>query len=139
MKSYRSLGEIPDILWDNVPRDIEQELRERLEHVENCVNRSMPNDVVDRCRDAISLIISTLAEVPGYDLARALNEFKKHPNGKDRYVVQDAANLVRLFHSRGKPNFNFKFKYNIESLSDEDAQLSLRCLGRILKDVNWVR
>lgn len=135
LKSYRSLGEIPEINWKAVPDQIRRQFEERLEHVEVSINRETPNSVIDRCRDAIGLIIGTLVQSPTKDLNDAIEHYSKSSVGKHKKLVQHAAHTIRILHSRGKPNVEHKFR--TPPLLEEDAQLAVRCFGTILKEVDW--
>lgn len=135
LKSFRSLGETPDLIRTEIPPETIAQLEERLEHVENSVNRETPINVVDRCRDAASLVMSRLAECPQKDLAKALNEFKKQPIGEKKFLVHNMVDTLCKLHARGKPNEEHNF--GTLPLREEDAQLAVRALGLILREVGW--
>lgn len=135
LKSYRSLGEIPDLNWEAVPNQIKRQLVERIEHVEMSINRETPNNVIDRCRDAVGLIIGFLAESPSKDFFDAVERYSRSEIGKQKKLLQHAAHTIRILHSRGKPNVEHKFQ--TPPLVEEDAQLAVRCFGTILKELGW--
>lgn len=135
LKSYRSLGEIPDLNLEAVPNQIKRQLVERLEHVEMSINRETPNNVIDRCRDAVGLIVGFLAESPSKDFNDAVECYSRSEVGKYKKLLQHAAHTIRILHSRGKPNVEHKLQ--TPPLVEEDAQLAVRCFGTILKELGW--
>ncbi|WP_110131257.1 hypothetical protein [Coraliomargarita sinensis] len=135
LKSYRSLGEIPEMKWEEVPTEIKRQVEERIEDVEVSINREGPKNVIDRCRDAVGLIIGHLIQSPGKDLNDAIDAYSRHESGKHKKLVQHASHTIRILHSRGKPNVEHKLQ--TPPLVEEDAQLAVRCFGTILKEVGW--
>jgi hypothetical protein len=133
LKSYRSFGEIPELNPTIIPPDVLHVLSEDLERVERSANRMSPDDVVDRCRNALSIIYGALAGDRTKDLDKAiqayLSKFKKHD------FMSNAGYMVNRLHSRGKACE--QHSKELRPLSEEDAQLALRCLGFVLIESGW--
>lgn len=134
LKSYRSLGEVPDLIEGNIPEELFNTLPEHLEKVERCVNRLSAAEVVDSCRDVLSLIFGQLVDDPKKDLANALDAYEKG-EGKEKRLIAHAGRLVQRLHSHRKPSAIER--HGLRPLSEEDAQLSVRCLGLVLKESGW--
>lgn len=134
LKSYRSLGEIPELNKVKIPDRLLCRLKEYLEKVEGTINRLAAPEVVDSCRDAIGFIIGELIEQPQKDLALALDIYEKG-DGREKKMIINAARIVQRLHSRRKPNA--KVKHQTRPLSEDDGQLAVRCLGFILKELRW--
>ncbi|MGJ8649492.1 MAG: hypothetical protein ACSHX4_03965 [Opitutaceae bacterium] len=137
LKSYRSFGELPELIEEEIPVVIRKSLYERIEHVESSIHNQTPHNIADRCRDALALIFSHIAECPTADLDEALKKYEKHPLGTQKHLIQHASHVVRMLHSRGKPNAGTKWQ--TRPLDEAEGQLAVRSLGLVLKDLNWAQ
>jgi hypothetical protein len=136
LKSYRSLGDLPELITSRVPEEIRAKLNEVLEHVANSNNRAGALDVVDRSRAALSLILGHLAGDRGLDLGATINKIQAEKQNS-RPLLCHAASIVARLHSRGKPNE--EFNHGTRPVSEEDAQLAIGCLGLVLKEIGWAK
>lgn len=114
LKSYRSLGEVPPLKVDAIPDEIRTALVEALEAVENSANRQGPSDVVDRCRNALSIIFGTLVKDRTLDLQPAIDKLPK--NGSREQMKAIAGRIVARLHSRGKANEDYKYQMGLGGL-----------------------
>lgn len=135
LKSYRSLGELPELDFEQIPQKLHKALTGRLEHVENAIHRATPNDIVDRCRDVLSLVFGELCGFSEKDLGPAIKAFSELSKDQPKHLLLDASDLVRRLHSRGKPNVQERFQ--TRALEEEDGQLAVRCLGLALREIGW--
>lgn len=135
LKSYRSLGDLPELDQDCVPQELKTTLVEVLEKVANSNHRSGAVDVVDRCRDALSVVFGHLSGNRGDDLGHAIKKVQSLKGSPQ--LACYAANVVARLHSRGKPNE--EFTHGTRPVSEEDAQLAVGCLGLVLKEVGWAK
>jgi len=135
LKSYRSLGELPELDFDHIPKPLHKRLTERVEHVENAIHRATPNDIVDRCRDVLSLVFGELCGAPEKDLGAAIRAYSELPEGLNKHLLLGGSDMVRRLHARGKPNEEKRFKSR--PLEEEDGQLAVRCLGLALREIGW--
>tara|TARA_R110000744_G_scaffold299518_8_gene408909 strand:+ start:1427 stop:2305 length:879 start_codon:yes stop_codon:yes gene_type:complete len=135
LKSHRSLGELPNIVKSNVPEDVHSSLVNALEKLESSVNRLGPTDVVDRCRDVLSIVFGTLSNDRTKDLGVSINNYVKAlPKNQDNMVAW-AARIVNRLHPRGKPNE--QFKQGFREPSEQDAQLAVKCVWIVLIELGW--
>jgi hypothetical protein len=137
LKSFRSFGAIPRMIENNIPGDIKFALLAALEKVENSSNRLGPTDVVDRCRDALSIVFGQLSGNLKADLGKAIAAFENRNGKREESLVSWSGRIVNRLHSRGKPNEqNAK---GLRDLTEEDAQLALRCLWLVLVEQGWAQ
>lgn len=140
LKAKNSLLTIPELIENRIPLQAIHSLKGVLEKVENAANRLGPIDTIDRCRDALSIIFSTLANDPTLDLGKGIShEIKKNkernPKSDGNNLVTINADIVRRLHARGKPNE--QERYNTRQLTDQDAELALRSLWFVLVELGW--
>jgi hypothetical protein len=137
LKSFRSFGAIPRIIENNIPPDIKMVLLTALEKVENSSNRLGPTDVVDRCRDALSIVFGQQSGNLKVDLGKAIAAFENRNGKREESLVSWSGRIVNRLHPRGKPNEqNAK---GLRDISEEDAQLALRCLWLVLVELGWAQ
>jgi hypothetical protein len=89
-----------------------------------------------------SIVLGTLASDLTLDLGKGTSkkiEFNKqvNPKGNGQDLITHNAEIVRRLHSRGKPNE--QNKHNTRTITDEDAQLALKCLWFVLVELGWAR
>jgi hypothetical protein len=135
LKAYRFFGAVPTLLDNNIPEECIQSLHAALEKVANSSHRLGPTDVVDRCRDALSIVFGTLVSDRNIDLSASVNKYVKQKNKSQDNLISWSGKMVARLHSRGKPNEVHKNK--LRELSEEDAQLALRCLWLVLVELHW--
>mgnify|MGYP000029128930 CR=1 FL=1 len=137
LKSYRSLGVLPDIEHEKVPLDIRGPLLESIEGIENSVDRLGPIDVVDRCRATLSIIFGSLCGSLEKDLAKAISAYmNREMKGQDNLSTW-AAKIVGRLHSRGKPNE--QFRYSSGPTTEMEAQLAVNCVAAVLSGTGWTK
>jgi hypothetical protein len=137
LKSFRSFGAIPLMIESEIPTEIKNALLVALEKVENSSNRLGPTDVVDRCRDALSVVFGHLGGDFTKDLSNAIKAYENKNGKREEDLVSWSGRIVARLHSRGKPNE--QQAKNLRDLSEEDAQLALRCLWLVLVEQGWAQ
>ena len=134
LRAHHSLGDIPEINVANVPSAARKPITEALEKVEASMNRLSPLEVVDRCRDALSIVFGALAGDMTKDLSSAISAYVA-ANGSKEDLRSWAGRIVARLHSRGKPNE--QAAKSIRPPSDDDAQLAVKCLRMVLVEFGW--
>src|SRR5690606_12884721 len=139
LKSLRSLGVVPDIDVAFYSPLAQAKLQEALERVELAANRLSPVDMVDRCRDALSIVFGDLAGNLTLDLGNAIKKYIEknktaEPKRDGQDLISKTADIVRVLHARGKPNESHK--HQTRNLDEEDANLALNCLWFVLTEFN---
>lgn len=134
LKAQRSFGSIPDLDQGRVPEEIRTTLAEALQKVNDSAHRLGAEAVIDRCRDALSVVFGHACGDRGSDLMRGID--KSRTDQRDR-VQHWAGRIVARLHSRAKPNE--QEKRDIPPVTEDDAQLALSCLGLVLREQGWAR
>lgn len=135
LKALYSLGDLPELIEDALPDPVRTALIEAWDKLDGTVNRLAPLEVIDRCRDFLSIVFGHLSGDTTRDLSVALNSYLLTKKGEDMHA--SAGRIVARLHSRGKPNEQ-KSK-GVRAPTEADAQLALRSVGLILLDLDWAR
>ncbi len=135
LKSHRSLGELPNLVSGVVPEDIYPQLLNAIEKLESSVNRLGPTDVVDRCRDVLSIVFGSLCNDRSKDLGKSISSFvNSELKGQDNMIAW-SARIVNRLHPRGKPNE--QYKQGFREPSEQDAQLAVKSVWLVLVELGW--
>ncbi len=135
LKSHRSLGELPHLVSGKVPKDVHSSLINALEKLESSVNRLGPTDVVDRCRDVLSIVFGSLCDDRTKDLGKAISSYVNSEfKGQDNMIAW-SARIVNRLHPRGKPNE--QYKQGFREPSEQDAQLAVKSVWLVLIELGW--
>lgn len=139
LKALSAYGILPDVAQERVPDGHRDRVRRAVDRVLDAAFRESPISIIDHCRNAAQVVLSCWMVQAGADegiLAKDLDVVCKAMEQKfNKNAARDAANIVRLLHSRGKAN-----KQETESLRlavEEDAELSVHALGFLLREVGW--
>ena len=142
IKALSSFGTMPELITNQLPTLVKAKLIKAVENVEAVANRLGSVETVDACRSALSLVFGALADDLTLDLGAGISkriksnqERNKKGNGQD--LVTHSAEIVRRLHSRSKPNEEARL--NTRSVSDEDANLALKCLWFVLVELGWAK
>lgn len=139
LKAIRSLGVVPEVDFNKYSAPARKELKRALEQVEVSANKLSPKDTVDRCRDALSIVFGDLADNLTLDLGQGINKYLERNKVKDpkrdgQDLISKNADIVRVLHSRGKPNESHK--HSTRLIDEEDANLALNCLRFVLTELD---
>jgi len=139
LKALSAYGILPEVAQEKVSDDHRQRVLRAVDRVLNAAFRESPISIIDHCRNAAQVVLSCWMVQAGAGegiMAKDLDEVCKAVEQKfKKMAARDAANIVRLLHSRGKAN-----KQETESLRlavEEDAELSIQALGFLLREVGW--
>lgn len=138
LKARSGLGAIPDIDEKKIPELHRIHVLDSLNNLADEIYRASPVSVIDRARDAVTVMLSCFAQSEGIADARkdlgklitALGHAKPI-----RQVVIDAANIIRIFHARGKSSE--QATRAIRPIREQDAELAVQCVGTVLCDLGW--
>jgi len=126
IKSIRSFGMLPRMIDSEI---MSKSISDALSTVEDDIHIASPESIVDRCRDAASAILGQYLNEPTEDLGPLVRTL----GNKKKRIAHSAAKMINDFHPRVKPNE--KIKHGIRPLSEEDAALSVSCLGAVLVEL----
>ena len=99
LKAQRSFGTLPDLMLDRVPEEIRVALTQALEKVEESAHRLGAEAVIDRCRDAASIIFGQLCGNRGLDLSSAIKKSEQVQPEPAELTVW-AGQLIARLHAR---------------------------------------
>lgn len=137
LKALYSLGDLPELAAKRASRSATRLFREAWEHLNDSIHRGSPSAIVDRCRDVLSVVFGEKVGALEKDLGHSINEFVKVSGKGSESLVSYAGRIVARLHSRGKPNE--QHAKSLRPLSDEDAQLAVRCVGLVLVETGWAK
>lgn len=114
-----------------------------IERVLHAAYRELPTSVVDQCRNAAVVVISSWmqkhlnAESPlDYDLGKWIKAIEKTFEKEGGMVALCAAlQVIARLHPRGKDNE--AKKHNLRQVEEEDAEFALQALGFVIREVKW--
>jgi hypothetical protein len=143
LKAMSAYGVLPPLDEAKVPLAFRGIVKESFERVLDSAFRESPSSVVEHCRDALQVFVSRWLLSQGHDegvkreeLAPIAKLVEKQP-----YELACVANLARvvarLHGGRGKTNE--REDKGTRELTDEDAELAVRAVGFVLRDLDWVR
>ncbi|MFL9989031.1 hypothetical protein [Paraburkholderia sediminicola] len=141
LRARTSLGLLPELAVDAVPRHGFTALVAALDKVADSAYRHGAESVIDRCRDgatvALGLWLDDKEPDKGWrsvDLGRLVKRIRS--DGKEALaVLGDAANSIARLHARGKPNVEHQF--GGRALVDSDADCAIAMLGVITRELGW--
>lgn len=91
---------------------------------------SPPASVIDRCRDALTVILSIELNVTGKDLGQLIKKFDAAAQTKT--VVASLAHTVGRLHARAKPA-----ETKFPPVSDRQAELAVGAVSEVLVSLGW--
>jgi len=142
LKSRQSLGALPEVFWSRVPEDSRSIVREKLDGLENDFRRAGAESIVDRAREAATAILSAhlqdqgANEAKGMDLGDLVQLLVKLSKKHQNRIMACAAEIPQRLHSRAKHAEQEK-RENLPPIREQDAELSVLCVGTILRDLGW--
>jgi len=93
---------------------------------------SPPASVIDRCRDALTVILSIKLNTKRVDLGRLIKMFDAAVNNNERTVVTNLAHTVSRLHARAKPA-----ESGYPPVSDHQAELAVGAVAEVLILLGW--
>lgn len=141
LKALSAFGILPSVELPEPAEIHRQPVTRAVDRVLDAAFRESPISVIDHCRNAAQVILSRWMVHSGANenmLAKDLDDICKTVSQQyKKMAARDAANIIRLLHSRGKAN-----KQETEQLrlaTEEDADLSIQALGFLLREVGWAK
>lgn len=140
LKSRQSFGALPSLHSKEIPEAGREKVIATLETLQEDIQRSGSESVIDRAREAATVILSTYLQAkkfakPKLDLDALIKKFLDANEKDKKQIVINAADIVRIFHSRGKHVVQEKFP--VRPICEQDAELAIQCVGTILCDLGW--
>lgn len=136
LKMRQLFGVFPTLKKNYPTPESYKQINSELQNVKDSYYGSLPRSVVDRCRDAASVILGIFNDQPKKDLGAQIKILQKFEGKSKRRVVEAAADIIRILHSRGKPSEK-AMRNGLPELVEQDAELAVQCLGTIIRDLDY--
>jgi len=144
LKARQSLGVLPEMNWDKVPKVSCAKVREELNRLEGEYRKAGPESVIDRAREAATAILSAWlqangnSKANGKDLGDLVKMFTECQGTRQGRIIACAAEIPQRLHSRGKHAEKEK-RDSLRPIREQDAELAVQCIGTILCDLGWAK
>jgi hypothetical protein len=140
LKARQGIGALPRLNHEAIPEAGRENVLTALDKLTEDIYRAGPESVVDRAREVATAVLSAYLRErenvnPGLDLGKLIVKLSAAGEDERKSIVINAANIVRLFHSRGKTAVQEKLP--VRPLREQDAELAVQCVGTILCDLGW--
>lgn len=93
---------------------------------------SPPASVIDRCRDALTVVLSIALNIADRDLGHLIKKYDASVNNSQRTVVTNLAHTVSRLHARAKPA-----ESGYPPVSDRQAELAVGAVAEVLISLRW--
>lgn len=140
LKALSAYGILPELNAEKIDQRFRLAVAQAISRVLDSAFKESPGSVVDNCRDAMQVILSSwLAQngsseaVIGDELAKISAIVEAAPH--EKICVGNLGKVCAKLHSRNKSNAQRQNGYR--PIVDEDADLALQALGFTLRDLNW--
>jgi len=134
VRMRRQFGLMPDLLTSRIPERCRSVVQRALEKVIEGFRTSPPESVIDRCREAMTAILSGHLDKAGKDLGNLITDYDRHlSHGRD--TTSDLAHVVARLHSRGK--HAEQTSKDLPPISEREAELSVAAVGVVLVNLGW--
>lgn len=140
MRARSNLGFLPDLILDQIPAGARERVSAAVTKVVDGAHRSSGITVVDVCRDAMGVILSSHlhleagldAKVIEKDLGALIAALP--PELK---LFRAAIEVVCKLHPRGKSNEQQRL--GTRDVTEEDGMFAVEALGFVLRELGWAR
>jgi len=140
LRARSNLGFLPDLILDAIPASARERVAAAITKVVDGAHRSSGITVVDLCRDALVVILSThlqhdlgsAIEINEKDLADLISALPEKMK-----LFRSVADVVCKLHPRGKSNE--QYRRSTRDVTDTDGMLAIEALGFALRDLGWAR
>jgi HEPN domain-containing protein len=142
LRARQTFGALPEIYWAKVPVAHRHVVQEAIEKLADDFRRAVSESVIDRAREAATVVLSAYLQNKGVDAAKGkdlgdlvkllVDDAGKH----EQRILACAAEIPQRLHSRGK-NAEKEKRDDLRPLRERDAELAVQCVGVMLCDLRW--
>lgn len=125
-------GFLPRLKKSAIDEDALRRLETALNDVAMGYRSSPPASVIDRCRDALTVILSVALNIAGKDLGALVKKYDAGINNNQRSVVTNLAHTVSRLHARAKPA-----ETGYPPISGRQADLAVGAVAEVLISLGW--
>lgn len=142
LKALSAYDILPELDETKVNEEFRSDTKKVLEKVLDAAFRESPDSVVDRCRNALAVLMSRWLAQQGHDrkvlewdLAEVSEAISKLPHS--RFCPANMGRTLGQLHNRTKENV--VVKKGLRPLVEEDAELAVQAVGLTLRDLGWAK
>ncbi len=142
LKALSAYDILPELAESKVREDFRSDAKRVMENVLDAAFRESPDSVVDRCRNALTVLMSRWLAQQGHDpkvlewdLAKVADAIGEKPY--ERGCPANMGRSLALLHNRGKTNVARKM--GLRALVEEDAEFAIQALGLAVRDLGWAK
>lgn len=143
LKAMSAFGVLPVLEESKVPAAFRGVVKQSFEKVLDSAFRESPSSVVEHCRDALQVFISRWLvaqrhqeNVKKEELAPIAKLVERDPY--ELACIGNLARVVARLHG-GRGKTNEREDKGARELTQEDAELAVRAVGFVLRDLGWTR
>ena len=134
LKAQSKFGVLPELISEEIPEIYRAAIDESLNNFIDTTHHSAPTSVIDRARDAASMILIAYFNA-GQEKAKDLGNLTKKLESEQMSIASSAAKIIARLHARAKPVE--KQKRQLRAIREQDAELASQCLGVMLCELGW--
>lgn len=136
LRARKSIGALPKLNRELILELNGQTVLDYIDKLEEDIYRAGPQSVIDRCREAVTSILSIYLQdcdklKPGFDLNKLADKMAE----KEFVVVANSARIIARFHARWK--HAEQEKRPTRHVTEQDAEFAIQAVGIILCDLEW--
>lgn len=142
LKALTAYGIVPELNREQIDERFRTSVTQAVAKVVDAAFKESPGSVVDHCKDAMQVVMSSwLAQngspetVIGKEIADTAALLEKVPNPK--FCAASLGKIAGILHTRNKSSAKLGKGYR--SLVEEDAEFALQSLGLTLRELGWAR
>lgn len=142
LKALSAYDILPELDATQVADEFVGDVNRALEKVLDAAFRESPDSVVDRCRNALTVVMSRWLAQRGHpesvltrDLGDVSDAISKPPY--EKFCPANMGRTVAQLHNRTKENV--MVHRGLRPLVDEDAEFALQAVGLTLRDLGWAK
>lgn len=132
IKMRPQFGFLPRLKKSAIEEDDLGRIEAALNDVARGYRSSPPASVIDRCRDALTVILATALGIIGKDLGDLIKKYDAKVSNNQRTVVTNLAHTVSRLHARAKPA-----ESGYPPVSDRQAELAVGAVAEVLISLGW--
>lgn len=142
LKALTAYGIVPELDRVQIDERFRTSVTQAVARVVDAAFKESPGSVVDHCKDAMQVVMSSwlaqngyTANVTGKEVAETAAILEKPPYS--RLCAANLGKIAGILHTRNKSNAKLANGYR--SLLAEDAEFALQSLGLTLRDLGWAK
>lgn len=142
LKALTAYGIVPELDFEEIGDQFRAPVRQAVAKVVDSAFKEAPGSVVDNCKDAMQVVMSSWLAQNGNgsgaiqkEVAKVASLMELVPH--EKFCVANLGKIAGLLHARNKSNVVLGKGYR--PLQEEDAEFALQSLGLTLRELGWAK